>query len=176
MSLELNSLVLTSVDYVWPLLEVNSTTVHNLYRLWAACPCLQGPQLPCMRKLMSSLRVSLMLMLHSGSSLSLIAGWARDYPRTFNFRKIFKCAHLKFTAYGRKQANIHTCAHAVPLVWGSLRLIPILAAFTWHNKVSTLPLCFLNSLHVMCPHNPSALHDGHINFMCHLTLYAISVA
>ena len=37
-----------------------------------------------------------------------------------------KRAHLKFTVYGRKQANIHThVRNAVPLVWGSLRLAPI---------------------------------------------------
>ena len=38
----------------------------------------------------------------------------------------FNHAHLKFTVYGHKQANIHThVRNAVPLVWGSLRLAPI---------------------------------------------------
>ena len=45
---------------------------------------------------------------------------------TFGLHEIFKCAHLKFTVYGRKQTDIHTTsANAVTLVWGSLRLAPI---------------------------------------------------
>ena len=36
---------------------------------------------------------------------------------TFSLHEIFKCAHLKFTVYGRKQTDIHThnfckCSHA----------------------------------------------------------------
>ena len=35
------SLVPMSVDYAWPFRpEVTSTTVRNLYHMWAACPCL----------------------------------------------------------------------------------------------------------------------------------------
>ena len=55
--------------------------------------------------------------------------------RTFRFSlcKIFKCAHLKFTVYmaankqASKQASIHThVRNAVTLVWGSIRLAPII--------------------------------------------------
>ena len=55
---------------------------------------------------------------------ALAAGWTRDYPRTFSLREILKCAHLKFTVYGRKQTNKHVC-NAVTLVWGSLRVAPM---------------------------------------------------
>ena len=45
---------------------------------------------------------------------------------SFSLREVFKCAHLKFTVYGHKQANIHThMCNAVPIVWCSLRLVPI---------------------------------------------------
>ena len=48
-----------------------------------------------------------------------------------DLREIFECAHLKFTVYGRKQARTYICMlthfrNAVPLVWGSLRLAPII--------------------------------------------------
>ena len=34
--------------------------------------------------------------------------------------------NLKLTVYGHKQTNIHTCLAMHPLVWGSLRLVPII--------------------------------------------------
>ena len=42
----------------------------------------------------------------------------------------FKCAHLKFTAYGFKKSSKQASTHmhvrnVVTLVWGSLRLTPI---------------------------------------------------
>ena len=40
MKLWVESLVLMSVDYASALPEANSTTVRDLYRLWAACPWL----------------------------------------------------------------------------------------------------------------------------------------
>ena len=45
-----------------------------------------------------------------------------------DLREIFECTHLKFTVSGRsKQANIYTHVHnEVMLVWGSLRLTPII--------------------------------------------------
>ena len=50
---------------------------------------------------------------------------ARKHLRTFGLHEILKCAHLKFTVYGRKQTDIHTTsANAVTLVWSSLRLAP----------------------------------------------------
>ena len=68
---------------------------------------------------------------------------------TFSLHEIFKCAHLKFTLYSRKQTYIHTTsANAVTLVWGSLRLTPIKAPLknnydpqrrlVWSNLLLTL--------------------------------------
>ena len=47
---------------------------------------------------------------------------ATKYTRTFNFREIFKCA---FKIYGRWRIDTHF-RNTVPLVWGSLRLTPII--------------------------------------------------
>ena len=94
--------------------EANLTTVCNIICTVCEQPALvcHGPQLPCVRSLeLSSLRVSFMSTLRSGSSPSLTAGWAQDYPRMFSLCEIFKYAHLKFTVYGRKQASKHTHAH-----------------------------------------------------------------
>ena len=49
-------------------------------------------------------RWALAVALHHGTN-------SRDYPRMFSLREIFKCAHLKFTVYGRKQTSKHTHAH-----------------------------------------------------------------
>ena len=71
---------------------------------------------------------------------------------------IFKCAYLKFPVSGRskqasKQASKHTHTHMrneVTLVWGSLRLAPIILQFhlgsqgLWYHVYSSLttePLC-----------------------------------
>ena len=71
-------------------------------------------------------------MLCSGSSLHC------TYLRTFGLHEIFKFAHLKFTVYGRGQTDIHTTsANAVTLVWGSLRLAPII-----NKRVLTESACF----------------------------------
>ena len=92
--------------------EVNST-VCNLYRLPAACPCLSWSAVAMRVLIWVVFAVSFTPTLCSGSSPSLIAGWVWD-------------CYLKFRVYGRKQANIHThMCNAVMLVWGSLRLAPI---------------------------------------------------
>ena len=44
---------------------------------------------------------------------------------TFGLHEIFKCAHLKFMVYGRKQTYTQLPHMPVTLVWGSLRLTPI---------------------------------------------------
>ena len=103
-----------------------------------------GQQLPCVHCLRSS---SFTLTLHSGRSPSSTQQWAGHKTTrrswTFSLHEIFKCAHLKFTVYGRKQTYIHTTsANAVTLVWGSLRLAPIITSLTtvkilsllWHKK------------------------------------------
>ena len=53
--------------------------------------------------------------------------------RTFNFQEIFKRA---FTVYGHKRSRMHThLRNAVPLMWGSLRVAPIMSVT---RKCSTL--------------------------------------
>ena len=108
--------------------EANSTTVRDLYCLWAACPCLSWSTV-AMRALTWVVfvpRASFTLTLHFGSSPSLTQQWAGDIACTKGLHEIFKYTHLKFTVYGRKHTYIHTTsANAVTLVWGSLRLAPI---------------------------------------------------
>ena len=65
-------LMLMSVDYAWTLPEANSTTVRDLYCLWAACPC-QSWSTVAMRALSWVVfvpRASLTPTLCSGSSPS----------------------------------------------------------------------------------------------------------
>ena len=78
--------------------------------------------------------------LHSGSSPGCPAlPW--KCTRTFNFWEIFKGA---FKIYGirpqaSKQARIHThFRNAVPLVWGSLRLAPIMMKFFFYLRGTRL--------------------------------------
>ena len=52
------------------------------------------------------------------------------FTHDINLRKIFECAHFKFTVSCR---SMHSCIHtrmrnAVTLVWGSLRLAPMKTA------------------------------------------------
>ena len=50
-----------------------------------------------------------------------------ELPEDVRFSWNITFTHLKFMVYGRKQTDIHTTsAHAVTLVWGSLRLAPII--------------------------------------------------
>ena len=82
-------------------------TVRNLYRLWVACPC-PSRSAVAMRAL--TWVVFTLSFFHADSAFwqyspSPIARWARDHPAEDSLREIFKCAHLKFTVYGRKQAN-----------------------------------------------------------------------
>ena len=103
--------------------EANSTTVRDLYCLWAACPCLSWSTV-AMRALSWVVfvpRVSLTPTLCSGSSPS--PTWQRLGMK--GLHEIFKYANLKFTVYGRKQTYTQLPPmHAVTLVWGSLRLAP----------------------------------------------------
>ena len=51
-----------------------------------------------------------------------------------------KCSHLKFTAYGQANRQTYMClCNAVPLVWGSLRLTPIVLHDT--QELDTGILC-----------------------------------
>ena len=83
--------------------------------------------------------------LHSGSSLAL----PFKCTRTFNFREIFKRA---FKIYGiwpqaRSVDRIHThLPNAVPLVWGSFRLTPIILENVEHcggkhEQAGTMATC-----------------------------------
>ena len=79
-----------------------STTVHNLQRCeQPAVESLYKPQ---------TMRASTSVFLSSGH---------RRCTLTVAF-------NLKSTVYGHKQTDIHTCLAMHPLVWGSLRLVPII--------------------------------------------------
>ena len=113
-------------------LKVNSITVCNLYRLWAAYPCLPWSAV-AMRVLcrLCSGFPSCRCCISCSSSPSPTAGWRRDHLSSVC--EISKCARLKFKVYiwpqvkqASKQAYAHMC-NAVPLVYrwvrsGSLRL------------------------------------------------------
>ena len=98
-----------------------------------------------------SLQVPFTLTLCSGSSPSLPTD--SRLARAWDYlREIFKCAHLKFMIYGRKQAYTHTHTHmrnAVPPLWGSLRLTPIISylgfiyifQYCWSGKTIHCCLC-----------------------------------
>ena len=80
--------------------EANSTTVRDLYCLWPDCLCHA-----CVIFVPRASRRRCTLAV---AFTDATAGWAyrvlaRNYPRTFGLHEIFKCAHLKFTVYGRKQ-------------------------------------------------------------------------
>ena len=66
----------------------------------------------------------------------------------------FKCAHLKFLVYGRKQTDRQTYIHthvcnAVTLVWGSLRLTPI--SLWWGVIASTIIISLWHTF--LCQHS-----------------------
>ena len=109
--------------------EANSTTVHDMYCLWAALSVMVRSCHACVNWVVFIPRAShgcctLPVALHQrDSGLGISHSHARNYLRTFNLHEIFKCAHLKFMVYGRKQTYIHTTsANAVTLVWGLLTL------------------------------------------------------
>ena len=90
------------------------------------CSCHACVNLSCLRS------SGFTLTLRSGSSPSSMQQWAGHIACTklpVGLPEIFKCTHLKFMVYGRKQTYIDTYIHktsanAVTLVWGSLRLAP----------------------------------------------------
>ena len=106
----------------------SSDSHHSSQRCRACCQCIQLKS--------SSLLLSFTATLQSGSSpscsfslmtfaLKCTSAW------TFHHREIFECAHLKFTVSGwSKQTNKHRYTrNAVTLVWGSLRLAPIIQVY-----------------------------------------------
>ena len=108
-------LALMSVDYAW-----------GFTGTWILCViCSVVSSDNSFLGLPSHWRCGLAVALHQhDSGLGILH--ARNHPRTFSLHEIFKCAHLKFTVYGRKQTDIHkTFTIAVTLVWGSLRLPPV---------------------------------------------------
>ena len=131
------SLVFKSVVYAQPLPEAISTQrVIILYGLWAACrwwsvrSCCDKQEVRC--------RVCLNLSrLRYGCQRCTLAVVAQHcYLLSARGRSIFRKylnAHLKFTVYGHKQAHTYVNTlpqthfrNAVPLVWGSFRLAPIM--------------------------------------------------
>ena len=120
--------------------DANSTTVCDLYCLWAACPCLSWSAV-AMRALTWVVfvpRASFTPTQHSGSSPSSTQQWEWHIPCTKGLHEIFKYAHLKFTVYGHKHTYIHTTsANAATLVWGSLRLAPKINRLRCYVKSTT---------------------------------------
>ena len=118
-------------------MSVNSTTVHDLYCLWGACPCLSWSAV-AMRALTWVVFVPgfLHAMLCSGSSPSPTQQWAGHIAWHETIWQIFKCTHLKFMVYGCKQASkhTHTSGNAVPLVWSSFRLA-LITLYTSINRI-----------------------------------------
>ena len=101
--------------------EANSTTVRDLYCLWAACPCLSWSAVA-----MRALITWVVFVPQASFTPTLMRQRAGHIACTKGLHEIFKYAHLKFTVYSRKHTYIHTTSvNAVTLVWGSLRLTPI---------------------------------------------------
>ena len=110
--------------------EANSITMHDLYCLWAACPCL-----PWSTVAMCALTWVVFVpwafftpTLHSGSSPSLTRQQTGHIAcaklpclhEIFNYIHSFKICSIW------PQTYVHTTsANAVTLVWGSLWLAPI---------------------------------------------------
>ena len=85
--------------------EANSTTMRDLYCLWAACPCLSWSAVAmcALTWVVFVPRASFTPTLRSGSSIS----HAQKLPR---LHEIFKHAH---SVYGLKHThNFHQCSHA----------------------------------------------------------------
>ena len=81
-----------------------------------------------------------------------------------DLRKIFECSHLKLTVYGRKQTSIYvtnTLPHAVPLVRGPLRLVPI----SFHG----IAIFNMSSLQMISP--ITWLVIGEINYLAGLSFH-----
>ena len=66
-------------------------------------------------------------MLHSGSSPAFHIVH-KDVQFSGNIY-----AHLKFIVYGCEQTDIHVSYNGVPLVWGLLRLAPIMTFIHYWN-------------------------------------------
>ena len=74
------------------------------------------------------------------------------HKTTFGLHEILNCTYLKFTVYCRKQTYIHTTsANAVTLVWGLLRLAPIIHCFSspsrflWRHPLPKHPTSLFTS-------------------------------
>ena len=135
--------------------EANSTTVRDLYCLWAACLCLSWSAV-VMRALTwvvfipraSRRCCALAVALHWRDS-GLGISHARNYPRTFSFHEIFKCARLQFYSIWL-QTDIHThnfrkCSHASV---GSIRVAPT-RQLLWEVKAT------VSRSHLTYMHNPN---------------------
>ena len=119
-----------SAVYAWP--ATQSTTVHSKFsQLVSGLPSSVEAQT-------SATRASTSVVFAPGPRCCTLTV-ALHWPNMLHvdLREIFECAHLKFTVRGRskqtnkqtnKRTSIHTRVHnAVTLVWGSLRLAPIIS-------------------------------------------------
>ena len=130
--------------YAWPLHEANSTTVRDL-----TVPSVSSLPLSVMvhscHVCINLSRLHFRLLSHrhcalAGSPLPT-AGWEwQDYEplRTFYLREMFKCTHLKFTVYGRKQASKQTYTRT----W----LAPIIKE---HTHVLPSPITHLGAVQLL---------------------------
>ena len=122
-----------SAVYVWPLTEVTSTTVVIGFVLPSMICSKQGVSCHVyFNSIPGNWRCTLAFRLHTPSSIFIILK--------------FKCAHLKFTVYGRKQGSKQAytrigfgrlCSHFYPLFYS---FIPI--NFTYYSQ-----LCYLDFIH-----------------------------
>ena len=115
-----------SAVYAWP--ATQSTTVHSKF----SQPVSGLPS--SVEAQTSATRTSTSVVFAPGPRCCTLTV-ALHWPQMLHVDlcEIFECAHLKFTVSGRsKQTNKRTSIHtrvcnAVTLVWGSLRLAPIIS-------------------------------------------------
>ena len=107
--------------YAWPLLEANSTTVHNL-----TVPSVSSLPLSVMvRSWHACVNLS-----HLHSRL-LHADWlCSSFSMCANLKCIYLFVQIKFR-YMTTHKHTHASCNALPLVWSLLGLAPIIQGCTW---------------------------------------------
>ena len=122
------SLVLMSVEYAWPLSEVNSFTVCNsVYHLWTACMPLSVMVYDSTVVTRATRVVFAPGLFHTMqlATLWLLSSLHQKQAEHETF-SLCECAHFKFMLYGRRQASKHTHTHAQcsPASMGLARACP----------------------------------------------------
>ena len=129
--------------YAWFVLSVSSLPLSVIVRSCHVCVNLRVVFVPW---------ASFALTLRSGSSPSP----TRQRCGHIRMHETNRLRSFKFTVYGCKQTDIHTTsANAVTLVWGSLRLAPIIESLNpfyvwcfhfWTKCLNSQPYWFMISL------------------------------